>query len=254
MKKTFFILAAAMSLAACNKAVLDAPAEEYGFIDFSVSSDDVIVETKAVSVELLNAYNIYFNSELLGTYGSVKDRVYTKSTGTYPVYAENITVKQAETGFGDLRVASPVTNVTVEANKTATAKFECIAQSSKLTVAFDDTFTGVFSDYSFKVEESNGTSREDGQSSLTITATENKPIFYNGGVELKYTIEGTHTTIGDLTFGGVVKIEQGHSLAITVKQSTQSGGLKIEITADDTLINDTSKNVTVDPYNPVTNL
>ena len=151
MKKTIFILAAAaMSLAACNKAVLNAPVE-YGFIDFNVSSDDIVVETKAVSVEALNAYSIYCNNSLLGTYGSIKDQVFTKSVGTYSVYAENMTATDAETGFGDLRVASPISSITVEANKTATATLACVAQSSKLTVTFDKSFTDVFTDYSFAI-------------------------------------------------------------------------------------------------------
>lgn len=253
-KRIYLFAAAAMSFAACNKAVIDSPVE-YGYLDFNVSSDDVVVETRAVvTQEDMNAYNIYCDNTLLGSYSAIKDQVFTKATGTYSVYAENITALEAETGFGALRVASPVSSVTVEANKTATAKLACVAQSSKLTVSFDPSFTSVFSDYSFEVKKTDNTARADDEVSLTITENNNKPVYYNGGVNLTYSIKGTHTTQGALTFGGNVTIEKGHSLAITVKQSTQSGGLKIEITADDSLISDTDKNVTVDPYNPGTNL
>lgn len=254
MKKTIFILAAAaMSLAACNKAVLNAPVE-YGFIDFNVSSDDVVVETKAVSAEDLNAYSIYCNNSLLGTYGSIKEQVFTKSVGTYSVYAENMTATDAETGFGALRVASPISSITVEANETATATLACVAQSSKLTVTFDKSFTDVFTDYSFEVRKTDSTPRADNNLSLTITETSAKSIFYNGDVALTYTIKGTHPAQGECTFGGTVTIAKGHSLAVTVKQSTESGGLKIEVSANDSLINDEDKNVTVDPYNPSNNL
>lgn len=255
MKKTIFLAAALLSLAACNKAVLNAPVE-CGFIKFNVSSDDVVVvDTRAVTSEELDAYNVFCNGFVLDTYGNLKGKTSTRTVGDYVFYAENITELDAETGFGALRVASEPTTVTVNANETATATLACVAQSSKLNVTFDSSFTGVFTDYAFVIKETDNSTRADGKAAITVDDTNaGTDIFYNGSVNLTYTITGTHGVLGAQTFGGTLSLTKGHSLAVKVKQSTESGGLKIEVSADDSLITDTDKNVTVDPYNPSTNL
>lgn len=251
MKNTFILLAAvALSFTACNKSVLTPQDENgVGYIDFALSSDDVIVSTKTVSDDALAEYNVTFGDLWTKAYSQVKGQTFEVTAGTYNnVYAENINVTEAETGNGALRVASVPQQVTVEKTKTATVVLSCVPQSSKLTVAFTDGFKSVFTGYTFSVKRSNDTARADGAVSLSMT--ENVPVFYNGDASLTYTITGTHAGVSK-TFGGTLTLTKGHSLKVIVDQSTDKGGLSITITANDELIADTDQTVTIDPYEPL---
>lgn len=253
MKKTLFFAAALLSLAACNKAVIDSQMAGEGSLSFSLNADDVLVSTKAtVGAEELANYNVILIPTQDGqtgwtkTYADVIGQTFVMSAGTYKVYAENITAQAAETGNGALRVAAPEQNVTVTANQTGTATLNCVAKSSKIVVEYTTDFTDVFETYSFSVSKLDGSKRADGAESLSLT--HGVPAYYNGSVTLKYTLTGTHKHNGSKTLGGTIDLTEGHSLKVVVNQSSASGGLGITITANDELIADEDQNVTIDPY------
>ncbi len=253
MKKTLFFAAALLSLAACNKAVIDSQMAGEGSLSFSLNADDVLVSTKAtVGAEELAQYNVILTptqdhqTGWTKTYAEVIGQTFVMSAGTYKVYAENITALEAETGNGALRVAAPEQNVTVTANQTGTATLNCVAKSSKIVVEYTQAFTDVFDNYSFVVSKLNGSLRADGAKDLTLA--HGVPAFYNGSVELQYTLTGTHELNGNKTLGGTINLKEGHSLKVVVNQSSASGGLGITITANDELIADVDQNVTIDPY------
>ena len=253
MKKTLFFAAALLSLAACNKAVIDSQMAGEGSLSFSLNADDVLVSTKAtVGADVLANYKVILTPTQDGqtgwtkTYADVIGQTFVMSAGTYKVYAENITALQAETGNGALRVAAPEQNVTVTANQTGTATLNCVTKSSKIVVEYTKEFTDVFTNYSFVVSEVDGSSRADGAKNLSLT--NGTPAFYNGSVTLQYTLTGTHELNGNKTLGGTIDLTEGHSLKVVVNQSSASGGLGITITANDELIADEDHNVTIDPY------
>lgn len=253
MKKTLILAAALVSLAACNKAVIDTPVAGEGFLSFSLNADDVLVSTKAVVADdKLEDYNVILAPTQDGqtgwtkTYAEVKGETFILSAGTYKVSAENITPLVAETGNGALRVAASEQNVTVAANQTGTATLNCVAKSAKIVVEYTQAFTDVFDNYSFVVSKLDGTLRADGAKDLTLA--HGVPAFYNGSVELQYTLTGTHKQNGNKTLGGTIDLTEGHSLKVVVNQSSASGGLGITITANDELIADEDQNVTIDPY------
>ena len=252
MKKSLILFATAvLSFAACNKSVLNTQDEAgVGYLNFEMSSDDVVISTKAaVTGDALNAYKVYL-SGVEGwpkTYGSILNQTFTLTAGDYNVYAENITPLAAETDMGALRVASESQSVTVSKNSVATANIHCVAQSSKIILKYADGFETVVTDPVFTVAESGGAKREDGTASLTLQ--EDIPAFYNGSVELVWTLTGTHSGVPKTYGGSNITLEKGKCLTLTVSQSTQSGELKIAVTADDELI-DVSDSINIDPYKP----
>lgn len=237
------IFASALAVVACNKAVIELP---NGYLDFNVSADDIVVETRAVSDEVLADYNVVLVGQWTKKYSEIKGKTFTLPAATYSLYAENVDNLTAETGNGALRVASESVSHTVSANETATATLNCVAQSSKLTLKYSDRFKEVFSGYTFTVKKKDGTTRQDGTENFALS--ENSSVYYNGSVALVYTLTGTHETNGEKTYGGEITLTKGHSLTINVDQNSQSGGLGIIITADDSLITDTDLGITVDPY------
>ena len=246
MKKILFVAASLVAMVACNKAVISPAETGTGYLNFSLSSDDVVVETKAVSAEDLGNYNVTLGGQWTKKYSEILNQTFTLAPAQYTLSAENITETEAETGNGALRIASPVLNVTVVANETTTETLSCVPQSSKLTLQYTDAFKDVFTSYSFELVKKDGTSRKDGKAKLTMA--ENTPVFYNGDVVLTYTLKGVHELNGLKTLTGDITLTKGHSLTVKADQSSQSGGLKIQITADDTLIEDTDQTITIDPY------
>ena len=88
MKKTLILVAALVSLAACNKAVIDTPVAGEGFLSFSLNADDVLVSTKAVVADdKLEDYNVILAPTQDGqtgwtkTYAEVKGETFILSAG-----------------------------------------------------------------------------------------------------------------------------------------------------------------------------
>lgn len=246
MKKILFVAASLVAMVACNKVAISPAELQNGYLAFDIASDDVVVETKAVSAEDLGNYNVTLGGQWTKKYSEIMNQTFTLAPAQYTLSAENMTETEAETGNGALRIASPVLNVTVVANETTTETLACVPQSSKLTLQYTDAFKEVFSSYSFELVKKDGTARKDGVTTLSVA--ENMPVFYNGDVVLTYTLKGVHELNGLKTLTGDITLSKGHSLTVKADQSSQSGGLKIQITADDTLIEDTDQTITIDPY------
>lgn len=250
MKKTIIFAASLLALVACNKEVIGTQnVSEVGYLSFDATVEaGVKVETKAVSESELNAYKVTLSPGWTKTYGEIQGEVFTLATGSYTVDAENITPIQAETGKGNLRIAAPQQTIEVTANATATANLDCVPQSAAIILDYTDGFKGVFSDYSFVLTKQDGTKRQDGAVSLSLS--EGDTAYYNaesGSVVLVYTITGTHNSTGAKTYSGQITLKRAYSTTVNVDQNSVSGGLKIVLTATNELTGET-QTISVDPY------
>lgn len=255
MKKTIFIAASLLALAACNKEVINGQLnDEVGYLSFDLAAEDGIkVETKA-TVSDFSDYSIFIGGTEYA-YDDVNGKVITLSPGSYDVYAENFTKKEAETGNGKVRIASPVYTVNVQAGVTATETVSCSPQSAVVKIVYDDAFKGVFNSQSFTLKKTDNTVRAD-ETTQIMTLAENTPVYWNvdsaEGLSLTYAITGTHETQGSKTYGGTITVMKAHSYTITVTQSSSKGDIQLNITAVDTMT-EMTQTITVDPYSSTSN-
>lgn len=248
MKKTFFILsAAAMSLAACNKTVLDAPVE-YGYLNFDVAADNTIkVETKAGDEDFtydVKDFTVAFGGKNY-TVAELASPVVI-GTGTYPVEAYNCTLEAGETGNGQLRMAD-TESVTVNANETATVTLRCTPKSSEVKLVYSAAYKALYPNSEFTLI---GTRNKVADTRLEMT--EGVPVYYNntenGTVAVKYEIkaEGESST-QNTTFGGSLTLKNAYSLTVTVDVQKADGKISIDLKATNMLTKESST-ITVNPY------
>lgn len=243
MKKFFTLALASLMLLSCSKDSIW-NAQEQGQLSVNVEQGaSVFVETKAA----VNTGN--FNLKIVKNGGDVKynDKVseftspMTLPTGTYTVSAENITAAEALAGRGEQRLADTQENVTVNANQTTNITLNCVMVNSKVSFAFDDTFTSAFDmDYTQITESSRGIVWSKDATLGTEIA------FFEPGT-LNYTIN-TKRAGADKTYTGQVEMAAKTWHKLTVKASVVNGQLGITVTADDSVA-EVPGDITVDPYN-----
>ncbi len=240
MKKFFTLALASLMLLSCSKDSIW-NAQEQGQLSVNVEQGaSVFVETKAA----VNTGD--FNLKIVKSGGVVKydgkvsafTSPMTLPTGTYTVYAENITAAEALTDRGAQRLADTQENVTVNANKIT---LNCVMVNSKVSFAFDETFTSAFDMDNTQITES----------SRGIVWSKNATLdseiaFFEPGT-LNYTIT-TKRAGADKTYTGTIALQAKTWHKLTVKASVENGQLGITVTADDSVAEDLG-DITVDPYN-----
>lgn len=249
MKKTLFFAAALLSLAACNKAVIDSQMAEYGFLSFDVSADNTVkVETKAGADDEFT----YDVSSFLVAFGGKEYPISELSspvqiaTGTYDIEAYNYTLADAEKGNGHLRIADSK-QVTVTANAAATAVLRCTPKSSEVKLAYSENYKRLYPTSVFTL-----TGKRNNVDNVVLPLVENTPVYYNntenGTVSVTYQIKAKgDASDKNTTFGGTLSLKNAHSLTITVDVQTANGQIAIDLKATNMLTNEFST-ITVDPY------
>lgn len=250
MKKTIIFAASLLALVACNKEVLTTgDGSEVGYISFDLSAEDgVKVETKG-NVSDFSSYSIFIAGQEY-SYEEVNLKTLSLAPNSYQVYAENYTLAEAETENGHIRIASPAYTVNVQAGQVASQTVECTPQSAEVKVVYDSSFESVFSDKTFTLKKTDGTTRADGKTQM-LTLTEGTPVYWNvatdEGLSLTYGITGTHSTQKGKTYGGQITVKKACSYTITVTQTSSKGDVQLTITAVDNMT-DMEQTITVDPY------
>lgn len=243
MKKFFTLALASLMLLSCSKDSIW-NAQEQGQLSVNVEQGaSVFVETKA-EVSTGN-----FNLKIVKNGGDVKYNGTVSAfpspmklpTGTYTVYAENITAEEALAGRGKQRLADTKENVTVSANQTNTITLKCVMVNSQVSFAFDETFKSAFQMENTQITESSTRSIV-----WTKAATLNSEIAYFEPGILEYTIT-TKRAGADKTYTGEIEMKAKTWHKLTVKANVENGQLGITVTADDSVAEDLG-DITVDPY------
>lgn len=284
MKKIMIAAAVLAALTACNKTLIESPIadSEYGYINFGLSSDMEIVDTKVQSaVEKTNStYNVYLKKDdadqwTSGTDGAKKYKEYSAITtedlkvpaGTYIIEAENYTETEAESAnnkYGDVRVKGKSNTITVEAGKaTNLVTVQCTPVNAKVTVGFAEDFITVFGDAKVTLidgdrtlnmtpatvtKESTGTTETYKHTTETTTSV----AYFNVDKDtLSWSIKAS---VGgsEKTYSNTFTVEANKWNMITFKAG-KDGNINFSITADTGITASSSITPEVDPLNPSNN-
>lgn len=245
MKKVILIAASLVAFASCIKDV-DVTSEK-GYLRFNLAADDIVVTTKAVTDDQLNAYTVYVG-ETFHTYGDIKGKALELNPETYSIYAENMTPGMAHEGNGALRLASPSQEVTITAGKTEDVTLACKVVNAKITVKFDSSFQAAFSSFQVVI----GYDDVEDEDNRHLTITNDADCFYNirpdgNGLNLYLTATPRVGAENTKTNSTPLAIQAGHHYTVNYSAGT-SGYVNITVTADDTLIEEDPQNITVNPY------
>lgn len=242
MKKFFTLALASLMLLSCSKDSIW-NAQEQGQLSVNVEQGaSIFVETKAASTDNFNLKIVKNGGDVKynGTVSAFPSPM-TLPTGTYTVYAENITAAEALTDRGAQRLADTQENVTVNANKTTNITLNCVMVNSQVSFAFDETFTSAFDMANTQITESSPRSIV-----WSKDATLDTEIAYFEPGDLNYTIK-TKRDGADKTYTGTIALQAKTWHKLTVKASVENGQLGITVTADDTVA-EVPGDITVDPY------
>lgn len=246
MKKFFTLALASLMLLSCSKDSIW-NAQEQGQLSVTVEQGaSIFVETKAANTGDFNLKIVKNGGEDVRYDDKVSEfTTMTLPTGTYTVSAENMTAAEAleaNEGRGAQRLADTLKNVTVSANQTTDITLECEMVNSKVSFAFDETFTSAFEIENTQITESSRGIE------WSKNATLNTEIaFFNPGT-LNYTIT-TKRAGANKTYTGQVEMAAKTWHKLTVKANVENGQLgDITVTVDDT-VEEALGDITVNPYN-----
>lgn len=190
-KNKFLTMASALVAVACNTAI-ETPVQ-YGELSVSLAGEpqvEVISKADAASEGVSNYTVRIFNESDVKKYESVYNAFETQvlPLGTYYVTAESCSAEAAEEGYGKMRLYGRSADMTLTASALSqTAEVECTVANALVTVRFDESVSGRFSD--LKVVVSGGTTQN-----RTFTVNETAPdvdteIWFNPS-NMTYSISG----------------------------------------------------------------
>lgn len=273
MKKIMIAAAALVAMTACNKTLIEGPMpdSEYGYINFGLSSDIEIVDTKAATtVEKNNStYNVYLKkdgvyqwSNNYKEYSEITEADLKVPAGAYVIEAENYTEAEAESangGYGDVRVNGTSGDITVTAGATTQkVTVNCTPVNAKVTVGFADGFTTTFTSATVKLIDGTrnltmsnlATVQSSGEgNSVTYThTTENNTSVAYFNVDndtLSWSIEATVDNKSKV-FNGTFTVQANKWNMITFKAG-KNGNITFDISADTSISESVNINQEVDP-------
>ena len=157
MKKFLLSALAVVAMAGCGKAVVEpspTASEAYGYIslDLSTYTEMDVVTKRTPSDGELDSFNVTLKKgndvEWTKEYSEIAadPDAWKLTVGTYTIEVENLTESEAEEGAGYMRLYGVADNVEVRAGVTTPVTIDCVPANSRVTVAFDDTFSRVFMD------------------------------------------------------------------------------------------------------------
>ena len=273
MKKIMIAAAVLAALTACNKTLIEGPVSdsEYGYINFGLSSDMEIVDTKAaITVEKNNStYNVYLKKDgayqwpnNYKEYSEITETDLKVTAGAYVIEAENYTEAEAESangGYGDVRVKGTSGDITVTAGATTQkVTVNCTPVNAKVTVGFADGFTTTFTSATVKLIDGSrnltmsnlATVQSSGEgNSVTYThTTENNTSVAYFNVDndtLSWSIEATVDGKSKV-FNGTFTVQANIWNMITFKAG-KNGNITFDISADTSISGSVNINQEVDP-------
>ena len=241
MKRCFSGVMATLLLAvACQTEKID-PSMDYGTLDVTLSGEpsvEVEVKSQQLSASEAASYNIsIFDKNDVNKYGPVKYSAFEAQVlpmGTYYVTAESCTEAEAENGNGKKRLAGKSADITLTPSAISqTANVECAVTNALVSVAFDASVSGMFTD--LKVILSGGTTSGRKVTVAETAAGVKTEVWFNPS-SLTYTISGTFNPSGKfLTLTGTPRtLTAKDNISLLVKLNLDNG----EITASPTIIVD----------------
>lgn len=246
MKKIFTFILASFAIIACSK---NEQPIEYGSVELkAVQGSTVFVETKA-STEISDDYKVTITNTTSGstvksdTYGNLKG-IFTLPAASYKVEAESCSVADAETAntnWGKARYAGSKT-FDITAGSSQNVAFECSMANSKVTVAYDPTFTSQFSTYSVETY-----TVEARKVTFDGSSTHQTPAAYFAPATLNVVITGTNLVGAAKKYTETITLAAKTWHKLTIKATTTQGSVDLSITVDDTILEITN-DITVDPY------
>lgn len=256
-KKILTAAALALMTVACTQKV-EQPLK-YGQLSVSLSGEpSVEVVTKATALDQTSedakdyTVRIYDKTDAPGLKYEASYYEFATQTlplGTYYVTAENCTEAEAETGNGQMRLAGKSADVTLSADAlTGTATVECAVTNAKVSVQFDASVAGRFSD--LKVTLSGGTTRAE---AITVAETVSDVVtetWFNPSA-LTYTISGTFTGSGmnkEVNLSKSIELAAKNNIMLLVKVNLENGQLTPSVTIDTTIDEPTVENGEFNPY------
>ncbi len=196
MRKTALYITTALLLASsCNEALMEP--QKTGSISLSLSSDkEVVVDTKAGSVDCSSFLVDIYGETFLGQQYASEQYVYSEITepvvipyGYYHVSAQNCLEAAAEDGFGTVRYYGVSEQVDILSKVTASVSVTCKMVNGKVTLTLDESFLSDFSDPSVELIV--------GSRTVELTADQakgNTDVYFNvpaEGSDLIYKVYGT---------------------------------------------------------------
>lgn len=278
MKKIMIAAAVLAALTACNKTLIESPVadSEYGYINFGLSSDLEIVDTKASATVTKNnsTYNVYLKQGTTDKwtsgdknykeYGDIAENDLKVPAGTYVIEAENYTETEAEAannGYGDVRVKGSSQSFNVVAGaSTAKVTVSCVPVNAKVTVAFADGFTDVFNTPTITLIDG---SRNLAMTPATAAAvTSDQTTTYNHTVEVGTSVAYFNVDNGALswkieaivgeskkTYSSTFTVEANKWNKITFKAG-KNGNIVFDLSADTVITDSIEITPEIDPLNP----
>lgn len=255
MKKLLIAAFAIAAIVSCKKTVIDSqPDQGFGYISFNLSADsEMTVVTKAeIPADELETYNVslFKESELLWSkdYAEITDEDLKVEVGNYRLYVENITEAEAtpELAKGEAWLVGEAENVAVKSGITTPVAVECTPANSRVTVAYDDSFSQVFQNPQVTV-----TGKSRAFDMLWGHDAENG-VYYPGSTEITWSL--TAALSGDSSVSKNYKsltpvtTVAGKWTQITFSTSSTDGSINVVITADDTFKEIDEVVVPVDPF------
>lgn len=174
----------------------------------------------------------------------------TLPLGAYYVTAENCSEAQAEEGNGKMRLYGRSAEVTLAPEALVlTATVNCTVANAKVSVQFDESVAGRFSD--LQVSLSGGTTRT-APVVVAQTATEVVTETWFNPSELTYTISGTFTSGGankPVEISKTVQLQAKSNIKLVVKVNLANGQLMPDVTFDTQMDDSTEVPGEFNPYN-----
>ncbi len=251
MKRIFFsVMSIVLVAVSCNK--ISEEHLEYGEISVKLTDDVSVDVVSKVFTELTPeeaaSYNvsIYDAGDVL-QYGPVEYASFQTQrlpVGTYYVVAESCSETEAEFGKGVLRLAGRSADIVLSPeNLSQTATVECTVANAMVTVAFDESVEGRFTD--LKVVLSNS----DESRTLTVNESDGQTEMYFNPTTLRYVISGTFTQNGkEVSVDKTQVLEAKSNLKLVVKVNLENGQVSMPSISIDTTLD--TINVVEEEFNP----
>lgn len=263
MKKITLFAVSLVAMCSCNKSVIETPVpdSEYGYIEFGISADTEMVETKTATP--VSKENSTYLLSLVGTGSNVPftgkmfkdltDDDLKVMADTYVFSAQNITEEAAEVGYGALRLYGEHRDLVVTAGGTTPANIACTPANALVTVALDQAFGDTFKEAEVYLKDGSRSLKietfghaDDGNTKVT------KSYFNIDNGTLYWEVKAKVNDETDFKyFRKSFAVAKATHHKITLAAGT-NGTITVSITADET-ITSVEESVTVDPNTPVQN-
>lgn len=251
----------ACAVAACNTVSIEQPVQ-YGELSIALADEPALeVETKAAETldktsEAAKDYTVrVFNSSNQQQGEDVSYYAFETMKlplGTYYVTAENCSEADAESGNGKMRLYGKSDDVSLSLETLyQAASVACEVTNAKVSVEFDASVSGLFTDLKVVLKGGTTTGRQNEGITINETAAGAVTETWFNPSTLSYTISGIFKQNSkEITVNGSRELQVKDNIKLLVKVNVESGQLTVAtITVDETISNQETIEGEFNPYN-----